>query len=223
MSSIKCANCRLVNFSTETHCKRCQQPLNEFTNIAAQRPYQANSQQAAAYQNPYQPYQTPPPPPAFDAFGREILPQADTQMLCVKCGSRESVQIQNFKKEYVPPIAYIGAFIGIIPMLILILCLKVRHKLTAPFCTDCWSRFGRSATFSTASSVGFVLGVPLSFIVLLTFESWFGFLFVLALTFGFVICAAIYKHLNSPKYKKVDRRQVIIEAPLVGEIRYANN
>lgn len=223
MSSIKCNNCKLVNFSTETHCKRCQQPLNEFSNIAAQRPYQANAQEAPAYQNQFQSFQSPPPPPVFDAFGRPVDRQAEAPLLCVKCGGSQSVYMQNFKKGYIPPIAYIGAFIGILPMLIMIRVLQVNHKIDAPFCLDCWDKFSRAEKLGKFSGAIFMLGIVVAIVALMALESGFAFLFVLALTIGFVIWTQIYKQKNSPKFKTVDRQQVIIDAPGVGEIRYASS
>lgn len=222
MTSIKCSHCRLVNFSTATHCKRCQQPLNEFSNIAAQRPFHAGAQEAPAYQNPFQPYHSPPAPPAFDAFGRPIEQQFEAPILCVKCGGGQSVHMQHFKKDYVPPVAYLGVFMGILPFLILVLVLKVNHKIDAPFCIDCWDKFKRVNTVANLGTLAFLFGIIGAIVALVALESGFAFLFVLALTIGFVIWTQIYRRQNSPKFKKVDRQQVIIDAPGVGEIRYAN-
>lgn len=66
MSSTKCAQCGLVNFSTAIQCKRCGQPLqqqqeqqqNELSAFADQRTYQQNARMTAAPPNNY-PQQSP--------------------------------------------------------------------------------------------------------------------------------------------------------------------
>lgn len=235
MSSIKCTQCGLVNFSNMSHCQRCRQPLSEFSTIAEQRPFQTNMQEVPYRTQPpvrqtapahFQAFQSPPPPPVFHNDGgyrQEAFEQQAPPMLCVKCGGRQSVYLQHFEKDYIPPVVYIGAFIGILPMLIMIAVLRVRHKISAPFCLECWDKFRKAKLYDTLSGGAFFVGVIGSIVALMAFESGFALLVGLAATFSFIIWAQIYKSKYSPKYKKVNRKEVIIDAPSVGEIRFANN
>lgn len=231
MSSIKCPECGLVNFSTALECKRCKYQLNEFATIAEQRPYQTNVQEVQAFptqpfhQNQpaaFQSYQVPPPPPTFhNAQAQQDYqqPGAPPPLCCVKCGgSKRDVYIQNFKKDYVPPAAYLGLFLGLIPMLILVLVLKVSHQLSAPFCGECWTNFRKVTTVETLTTLGFFALFVGGIMMAMSRGSGFIFVVCLGLSVGLVIWGHIFKKNNSPKYKRVSRHQVVIDDPTYGEV-----
>jgi len=259
MSSIKCTQCGLVNFSTMTHCKRCRQPLNEFAPAAEQNPFQTNVQNAQAYstqplyqnqlaptpyqnqpapyqsyQNqtapfqpaPYQPQFNPPPPPQFHggyAYQEQPFQQPQMPMLCVKCGARQNVFMENFKKDYVPPVAYLGVFGGLLPVVILILVLRVRHNINAPFCPDCWQKFSRVNLYETLSTLGFFVGIVAGIVAMMALNSGFAFFVCFALTVAVIVWGQIYKHKYSPKFKKIDREKLIIDTPAAGEMCFVRN
>ena len=217
MSSIKCSQCGLINFGGASECKRCQNQLNEFSAIAEQRPYQASVQsfqqnQPATYRH----YQTPPPP----TFGDDSQPETFRQpaLSCVKCSGRRDVYLQNFKKDYVPPVAYLGIIGGILPAVILVLVLKVTHHLTAPFCGECWTKFRKIRTVETLTNLGFFALFIGGMFAGFALESKFIFFFFFAVSIALVVWGQNYKKKNSPKFKKVDRRQVVIDDPTFGEV-----
>jgi hypothetical protein len=260
MSSIKCTQCGLVNFSTMTHCKRCGQTLNGFAAVAEQNPFQTNIQNVEAfrtqplyqnqpapppvYQNrqaPYQSYQNqtvpfqpapfqpqfnPPPPPQFQGgygYQEQAFQQPQMPMLCVKCGDRQSVYMQNFKKDYVPSVAYLALLMGLLPGAIIIAILSVKHQINAPFCLNCWDKFRKVGTIETLSTLGFFVGIIVGIIGAIALNSGFVFLFFFALTVAVIVWGQVYKHKHSPKYKKVDSKQVVIDAPAVGEMCFVRN
>jgi hypothetical protein len=217
MSSIKCSKCGLINFSTALECKRCQNQLNEFSSIAEQRPYQTNVQSFQQNQpRSYQYYQTPPPP-TFDSDNQSETAQQPS-LSCIKCGGKSDVYLQNFKKDYVPPVAYLGALGGILPAVILVLVLKVTHLLTAPFCGQCWTKFRKVSTIETLTNLGFFALFIGGMFAGFAFGSTFVFFVSFALSIGLVVWGQNFKKKNSPKYKKVNRKQVVIDDPTFGEV-----
>ena len=209
MSSIKCPQCGLVNFSTASHCKRCQADLNELAPIAEQRSYQAPTRH-------FQEYQMPPPPPIFHESQTRSLPRQGLH--CVTCGGRQNISFQNFKKDYVPPIAYLGFFAGLLPLVILILVLRTRHKINVPFCAECWKNYRTAKILETFSSLGFLIGLIISIIAGVAAESLVVFFLFFGVTIALYIWGAIYTKKVSPKIKQIDRRQIVIDAPIVGEL-----
>jgi hypothetical protein len=222
MGTIRCKNCNLVNFSTEPQCKRCKQPLSEYSDFADQRQYQTSFEQS--YQSPpnqkqtspFQPYQMPPPP----NFHEEQFP-GTMQMSCIKCGGRNRVSLQHFKKDYIPPYLYIAFFMGVLPGLILIALLKVKHQMSAPFCGECWQNYSRISGKEFWGVLGFLGCFFLGLFGLVLFESVFVMLVIFAVGIGLLIRGQMYKSKHSPKYKKINRREVIITDPLVGDVSFA--
>lgn len=192
-----------------------------------QAPYQSYQNQTAPFQPaPYQPQFYPPPPPQFHGnygYQEPAFHQPQMPMLCIKCGGRQSVYMQHFKKDYVPPVAYLALLMGLLPGAIIIALCRVRHEINAPFCLDCWSRFSKVNTIETLSILGFFVGIVGGIIVMAAFNSGFAFFVCFALTVAAIIWAQVYKHNNSPKFKKVDGKQVVIDAPAVGEMYFMKN
>jgi hypothetical protein len=223
MSSTKCAACGLVNFSTAIQCKRCAQPLNEMSAFAEQRTYQQNPPQPTAPQNnfqPLQPFQAPPPPPVFHGQNPAHYQTPPPDFCCIKCGSRNGVSMQNFNKSYLTPIAYLGFLIGPLIFLILALVLRVKHHLNAPFCAGCWSGFKNYPTISNLLSIACVVALFGGIAAGILLESpAFGFLAVIV-GVGIGIYAKVYELKVSPKYKKVDRKLVVISTPTGGDVTF---
>ena len=214
MSSSKCPNCGLVNFSTAIQCKRCRQFLNELAPMATERSYQTPTQN-------FQPYQMPPPPPVFHGNQYPTMPPTQTMpMNCIKCGDRNNLALQTFKRDYVPPACYLGMFIGLLPMAILVAIFKVTHHITAPFCGGCWKKFSRVNLYETLSTLFFFVGFIVAIFAAFALESGLAFFAVFALTIGVIVSGQVYKKKHSPKFKRIDKREVVIDAPLVGEISF---
>ncbi|GEM_PF-3440497 len=222
MATVRCKNCNLVNFSTEPQCKRCKQPLIEYSNFVDQRQYQTSFEQSSnppQYQNqpsPFQPYQMPPPPNYYEDQSYGVM-----QMSCIKCGGRNRVTRQNFKKDYVPPYLYICFLIGFLPGAILIALLKIKHQLSAPFCGECWQNYSKISSKETMGVVGFLGCFFGGLFGLIAFESVFVMLVIFAVGIGLLVRGQMYKSKHSPKYKRITSREVIITDPVVGDISFA--
>lgn len=221
MSSIKCAACGLVNFSTAIQCKRCAQPLNEMAAFAEQRTYQQNPPPQNNFQQ-FQSFQAPPPPPVFHAHNPALNqpPQAPQNFCCIKCGSRSDVSMQSFSKSYLTPVAYLGILIGPLIFLILALVLRVKHRLNAPFCAQCWSGLKNQPTISTLLNLACILVIMFGVaagVITQSFELT-GFSMIVGVGIG--IFAKVYETKVSPKYKKVNRKLVVISAPTGGDVTF---
>ena len=162
----------------------------------------------------------PPSPPVFGSHGEVNDDFAYQQPPCIKCGNNQNTSIQNFKKIYDSPVAVLGIFFGLLPYFILKLLLRTTHSLTAPFCHGCWDKFKKANTYSNLTQLGFVAVFILGVVVALASETYG--LILLGFIGGLVlyIWGNMYVKGISPKYKKVDSKQVIIDAPLVGEILF---
>lgn len=203
MSSLKCSHCGLVNFTHAAQCKRCQNSLGK-------------SVGSAQFQN----FQAPPPPQFYENAGIQSGLEIEQKPHCVKCGNTRNVSFQSFKKIYNSPVALMGIFLGVLPYLLFALLLRTTHHLSAPFCEDCWSKFKSADTFESLYKIGVFALMIFSIFAAIAYSS----LWLVGI--GFAVAFALYFYGNtyikkvSPKFKKVDAKQVIIEAPSVGEILF---
>jgi hypothetical protein len=180
--------------------------------MAAQRNYETPTQN-------FQPYQMPPPPPMFG--GNPYPPMMQQQappMNCIKCGDSNNLSIQTFKQDYIPPAVYLGFLVGILLGAILTSIFRVRHQITAPFCGNCWGKFRNVYIIETLTTIGFFFGFLFSIFVGVASESLIVFFIFFAISIGLIVLGQSYKKKNSPKIKKIDRKQVVIDAPVVGEM-----
>jgi len=217
MATIRCKSCNLVNFSTEPQCKRCKQPLSEYSNFVDQRQYQANFEQQ------YQPQQNQSANFQADRFSSNFHEDQFQQapMSCVKCGGRNRVTLQHFDTNYIPAISYIGFFMGILPGLILVRLLKIKHYLSAPFCGECWQNYSKISSKEMRGVLGLFGGFFGGLFALVLFESILLMLILFVIGLGLLISGQMYKSKHSPKYKKISRKEVIIADPVIGDVSYA--
>lgn len=226
MSSIRCKQCNLVNFSTEIQCKRCGQPLNDYAPFTDERSYQETPEQnyqPQQYSNQnqptqYQSYQMPPPP---SFYSNDYQPQQMMQMSCIKCGNGNNVSLQNFKKEYVPPLAYFALVLGLLPGAIIISLIKVTHLVNAPFCHECWGKFRKVNLIETLTTIGALVGFIVAIFIGILAKSLFVFLLFVVAILVMVVYGQRYRVKNSPKFKKVNRKEVVIKDPRFGDVSFA--
>jgi hypothetical protein len=184
--------------------------LSDYAPFADQRPYQTNFEQnyqpqqfqhnfeqsypaqpASQYQNPFQNPPAPyyanqlPPPPAY--YGNQNDYSQMHQTTCIKCGVGNNVCFQNFKKNYVPPYVFLGAFLGVLPMIILIAVLQINHQINAPFCLECWKNFRKAGTIETLTTIGAFCGFIFAIFAGFAAESRWVLLFLLAAVGGVVV------------------------------------
>lgn len=165
----------------------------------------------------FQSYELPPPPPAFHGH-QPMYQQQQAPACCVKCGTRRDISIQQYKKDYVPPLVYLSIFLGWLILLILILVLRKRHDITLPWCNECWRKFKLAKAMETVTSVGclVLLGVGLCAGIGSNNMMWF--VACLVVGFGSAIWGHIYHKQNAPKYAKIDREKVIVTPFAGGDI-----
>ncbi|MEZ5428528.1 MAG: hypothetical protein R2747_19880 [Pyrinomonadaceae bacterium] len=209
MSSIKCPQCGLVNFSTAPECKRCKIALNELAPIAGQRNYQSPVRD-------FRDFQMPPPPPVF--HGQNVSPGQQQRLNCITCGGTHQISIQTFQKDYVPPVVYLGIFLGLLPVLILILILRTRYRVEVPFCPVCSKNYRLANYLIPFSGIGFLCGLVLSMVAGIAADSLMIGLFLLALSSGLYVFIHRYSLRISPKIKKINGKQMIIKTPVIGDL-----
>ena len=169
-----------------------------------------------SYQSNYGQFQTPPPP-RFDVnqrdSGSEFAPN------CIKCGATNNVSMRKFKKKYVSPVAVLGVFIGLLPYFLFRLLLTTTHDLSAPFCERCWKgRFEKVAMVNQLTLLGVVASVFLGIVIAVNLSSPLIFFIIFGLGISGAIFGRVFEWRTSPKYKKVNDKIVVIDAPVVGEI-----
>ena len=204
MTSLKCRNCGLVNFSTEVSCKRCRTPL----------PGDGTQQ--------FQSFHNPPPPPVFDGDTVEKYDSTPSQSFpCIKCGNRQNISVQNFVKVYYSPVAFLGIPLGILTYFILKWLLSTKHDLAGPFCALCWARFQNAESYRTVNTLLFfpllIAGIVFAFYV----DNVLVLLAALLVPLFVLTGVGYFLNTYGPKYKRVNSREVVIDAPHVGEILYA--
>ena len=206
MTSIKCANCGLVNFSTEQNCKRCKSLL----------PHSGNAETTVDA------FYAPPPPPVFrDDLVESAGAPSNAGYPCIKCGSRGRITVRNFVKIYHSPVAILGIFLGCLPYVLLKLLLRTKHDLSGPFCESCWSLYQQGQTLAVVNVALFVVIIIVAPIVavLRDWSEWS----LLFIAIGSLVVLAIgekYLARYAPKYKRVTSREVVVDAPHIGEIVY---
>jgi hypothetical protein len=219
MPTTTCPKCAYENSNFSAECEFCKEPL-PYTSFGneGQRGHEAGTTYPS-YTDPA--YQRPPPPPRFDEAGNiAVINPVRTRLTCVKCGGGHGVELEYVKKEYVPPLVYLALLISPILVVILAMVLKVKHELNIPFCRECWQNYNRANTIATASVFGFIGLLIAGFVGMLLFDSpWIMLLGILAAIAG-IIYGLVGKKRNSPVYKKVDGKQVVIDDPVLGDIQF---
>jgi hypothetical protein len=242
MASIRCPNCNLLNFDTAPECKKCRQPLGNsaapeaaYAGFGTDGRYQTISSAPAVSSAPSASSYYEPPPPNYynDLRGGHDAPVVNhgytrtitisIPPVCVKCGDPNNVSMRKFKKDYTPPAAYLGILVGPIPLLIILLIARKRHKLNGLFCTECWSKFKNYGTISAFSALG-VLGLIFGGIFFtFAFNKPLVSLFGVVTAIGLGIYSSYYLKKISPKFVNTNRQQVNISIPGYGECEFTNS
>jgi hypothetical protein len=100
------------------------------------------------------------------------------------------------------------------------LLLRTKHDLTGPFCEPCWNKFQYVGPLRILNTLAFfpliIIGVIFAFSV---DSEW---VLLAAVLLPFLVLATVSYLLTSlePKFKRVNAKEVVIDAPYVGEILY---
>jgi len=219
MPTTTCPKCAYENSNFSSECEFCKEPLPYTTFGNEGQGRQGTQTTYPPYTNPA--YQQPPPPPRFDEAGNiAVTNPVRTRMTCVKCGGGGGVELEYVKKEYVPPLVYLALLISPILVVILALILKVKHEFNIPFCRECWQNYNRANTIATASVFGFVGLLIVGVVGAVFFESPLIILLAILAAIAGLIYGLVTKKSNSPVYKKVDGKQVVIDDPVLGDVQF---
>ena len=213
MASLKCSNCGLVNFATETNCKRCAAPLRPDTelpgapasNVAPQ--YGASTQQMS-YPPPdaYYP-QTPtgasegdyvfPPPPSAGLYTQggvwrdqsTLVMSKDAQLpdRCVKCNRPANGQHLKRTIYWHNPIFYILIFAGVLIYFIVAMFVRWKATVQVPLCE---THLARRRYLLIAGWILLLLGIGGFIIAIAANELIFTLLGFLCLLAGFILLIA---------------------------------
>jgi hypothetical protein len=199
------------------------------------QPRQPQQQQLRATPPRRQPassYHNPPPPNFYDDLRGEH-PAASVKHdysrtftvsippVCVKCGNDDGLTMKKFKNDYTPPLAYLGFLLGgVLPLLIVILICRKRHKMNGLFCAGCWNWFKVSGAISTLTALA-ALGVMFVAMVagVITNSALTGIIIFLT-ALGIGIWGSYFAKKISPKYVKTNRKQIYIDIPNYGEVDF---
>jgi hypothetical protein len=164
-------------------------------------------------------FQTPPPP---GVYFENVEPITSEPMHCLKCGSTSNVALQRFTKKYVSPVAGLGIFLGGFPYFLLRLLLTTTHELTAPFCGACWKgKFEILPKLAMLSNLGFLLSIFVALVFAIYLRSAFATISMFLVAVGVIAFRKAYEWQVSPRFLKIDSKQVIIDAPVVGEVVFS--
>lgn len=161
MSSIKCPQCGLVNFATETTCKRCRAPL-ELNASAATMPIQSGIVLEDGYVLP------PPPSVGLPGTGvwrdRSVLVMSKGAELpdrCVKCNQPTSRRLKK-KLTWHHPALYILIFVALLIYLIIAMILRKSATVQLGLCEEHLARRRRNIIITLSlvllGFVGFFVG-----------------------------------------------------------------
>jgi hypothetical protein len=219
MLSTMCTSCGYENSSFSADCEFCGHPLLTGKNDSEFRTgYPAEAQTVGLVNRAFE---QPPPPPTFDAAGNMTpAPVSQYRHTCVKCGGGDGVEVQYLRKEYTPPLVYLSFLVSPLIMIILIVLLRVRHDINAPFCRECWGKYERGNRIVGGASLVFIGLLIAGFAAVLVLNSLPIFILATFLGLGIAITGFVVRRKSLPLYGKVDSKQVVIKDPVHGDIQF---
>lgn len=132
MSSLKCPQCGLVNFATDTTCKRCRAPLVQYASAVT------TPLEGIVLEDGY----VLPPPPSVGLSGvwrdRSVLVMSKGGELparCVKCNQPTSLRLKK-KLTWHHPALYILVFVALLIYLIVAMILRKSATVQLGLCEE---------------------------------------------------------------------------------------
>ena len=135
MSSLKCAQCGLVNFATAASCKRCGQPLPQNSGVASSTP------QGIVLQDGY----VLPPPPTVGVPGSGVWRDksklvvskgAELPDRCVKCNAPSQEPKLKKKLSWHHPAIYLLIFVALLIYFIVAMILRKTATVDIGLCEE---------------------------------------------------------------------------------------
>ena len=169
---------------------------------------------------PYSNFHQPPPPPVFDQLDNAFVIDTTPPLNCIKCGAISEVEFHYVRRNYVPAYAYLTVILSPLVLVIAALILRVRHELNLPFCPGCWARFNRTDTLAGIWVVLFVSLLVGGIANILISPRGIIFLVPMILSGVMMIYQLRKKKSDSPIFKKIDGREVVVTDPVCGDIHF---
>lgn len=162
MSTLKCAQCGLVNFATDAVCKRCRAPLAHNTSQVA-----SSTPQGIVLEDGY----VLPPPPALPGVGvwRDkstlVMSQgAELPPRCVKCNVPTHLRLKR-RLTWHHPAIYILIFVALLIYLIVAIIVRKAATVEMGLCDEHQAKRRRNLLITWSlvlvGIAGFVLAVML--------------------------------------------------------------
>jgi len=162
LSSLKCAQCGLVNFATAASCKRCGQPLPQNTGVASSTP------QGIVLQDGY----VLPPPPTVGVPGSGVWRDKSKLVMskgaelpdrCVKCNAPSQEPKLKKKLSWHHPAIYLLIFVALLIYFIVAMIVRKTATVELGLCDEHRSKHRRNILTTWALILlgvgGFVLAV----------------------------------------------------------------
>jgi hypothetical protein len=164
--------------------------------------------------------------PRYDGPERRVPESAFQTMLkhkfCIACRkSSRDTQIRTMSRTYVSPAAYLAMVLGPLIALILIAIMKTRHKLELPFCEACWQKKRMAYLFEMGSAAAFIASLILGVMAMIKLNNGYAFFVPVALAVAVMIAVQRYKQTCTPKFRKTDRQQVVVDAAQYGDLVFS--
>ena len=197
--------------------QRQQQPQPQVQATSYYEPPPPNFYRDLGAEHPRPFIRNAPPPRPNAPVTNDLIPP-----VCARCGGSRDLEMKSFKKDYTPPIAYIGVLGGVLPLLILVLVLRKRHKMNGLFCPQCWNTFKLYPLFSALFAF-LSLGVLIGGIILaIAFAKPGVIFFAFVAAVGFAIYGSYFSKKISPKFVKMNRERIFINIPNYGEVDFTH-
>jgi len=223
MPTNTCSACGYENSSFSADCEFCSKPLTE---LSREKYTDQNAGQQTSYPSYMSPEFRPPPPPAFDAAGNPVAttsPVSTAPPTCIKCGSRDHVDFEYYRRDYVPPLVYLSLIISPILLVILALVLRKRHELNIPFCVECREKYKQSKTVLNISVIVFLVVFIGGVVASISFNTGWPLLLGILAGIASLVYGVIQRKQNAPVVKKVDGKQIVLTDPVHGDLFYLKN
>jgi len=197
LSSLKCAQCGLVNFATAATCKRCGQPLLQNAGVASSTP------QGIVLQDGY----VLPPPPTIGVPGEGIWREQSKMVVskgallpdrCVKCNAPSQEPKLKKKLSWHHPAIYLLIFVALLIYFIVAMILRKTATVEIGLCEEHKAKHRRNI-IATWALVG--LGV-LGFITAMVVEDGNFVLLGILLLFAGIIYGSVTLRILTPS--KID-------------------
>jgi len=152
-----------------------------------------------------------PVPSTIDPIEDELASQTSGNPLrCNMCGGSVGIALRKVEKDYIPFAAYLTLFVGLLIGLLIILALRVQHKIQLPFCETCWKTSQRADLLAGLGIGAFVVSLIAGVVAILKLNSALAFLIPALPAAAFLVWALFNKRKYNARFKKITKKEVVV-------------